>query len=59
MAQNEIFFLDKPNNRKTLFLDLDETLIHSCYSFENPEYILKLKHLEGTINVYMIKFNKN
>lgn len=44
-------FLDKLSNKKTLFLDLDETLIHSCNSFDNPEYILKLKLSEGTINV--------
>ena len=36
--------LEKKN--KTLILDLDETLIHSCNKWENPDAICKFKLTE-------------
>ena len=44
------------NNKKTLLLDLDETLIHTCSLFENPQYILTIKLPEGTKTVNNFTF---
>jgi len=35
------------NKMKTLLLDLDETLIHSCKKDENPDVVLKLEGVKG------------
>lgn len=40
------FFLDKQKT-KTLFLDLDETLIHSCLLSENPQYVVEGDIFQG------------
>ena len=34
---------EKTNSKKTLFMDLDETLIHACHIMENPEIVLDIK----------------
>jgi len=33
--------------KKTLLLDLDDTLIHSCSLFEDPQYTLTININEG------------
>jgi hypothetical protein len=37
----------KDKNQKTLFLDLDETLIHSCMLNENPKYVVEGDIFQG------------
>ena len=38
-------FIKIDGKSKTLFLDLDETLVHSCAISHHPEYILKVKRI--------------
>ena len=45
---------------KTLFLDLDETLVHSCTIKENPEKIITATNDygdEATVNFFLIFYN--
>lgn len=45
-SENHVLFLLGPPY-KTLFLDLDETLIHTCAITENPDHIIKGKDDSG------------
>ena len=49
-------FLEK--NQKTLLLDLDETLIHSCPLSENPKYIVDKDIFQGEASVNIKTLNK-
>lgn len=42
LEERGIFLPEKTNSKKTLFMDLDETLIHSCHLMENPEIVLDI-----------------
>ena len=44
--------------KKTLFLDLDETLIHTCQLKQNPEHVVLLPIENGNkISVYKIRLS--
>lgn len=44
-----IYFIGK--NKKTLLLDLDDTLVHTCSLFESPKHILTINLPEGAKTV--------
>jgi len=46
--------LDK-DREKTLFIDLDETLVHSCHFRENPEIVLEVGD-KKVLKIYHIFF---
>lgn len=43
LEERGIYLPEKKNSKKTLFMDLDETLIHSCHLMENPEIVLDIR----------------
>ena len=48
--------LDKDRGKKTLVLDLDETLVHSCFKpVPNPDYIIPVEIEGQIIDVYVVK----
>ena len=42
LEERGIYLPERKDSKKTLFMDLDETLIHSCHLMENPEIVLDI-----------------
>ena len=51
------FTLFRVRNQKTLFLDLDETLIHSCSLQDNPQYVVDGNLFKERSNVNINKIS--